>query len=75
MEWSHKYVGKQMCRILLKRTDLELSKIIMECEKTRDGVEAYRLLSKHCDPYTFNTAGALMEAFTDFGAKKASTVD
>ena len=45
------------------------------CKKDRDGVEAYRLLSKHCDPYTFNTAGALMEAITELGATKAGTVD
>ena len=32
-------------------------------------------MTKHCDPYTFNTAGTLMEAITELGAKKASSVD
>ena len=64
-----------MYRILFKRTDLELNKIVLECEKSHDGIEAYLFLTKHCDPYTFNTAGTLMEAITELGAKKASSVD
>ena len=56
MEWSHAYIGKQLYNILFKKTDSESNSIVATCEKNRNGVEAYRLLSKHCDPYTFNTA-------------------
>ena len=74
IEWTYKHIAKQMYRILFKRTDGDLNKIVLGCEKDRDGIEAYRLLSKHCDPYTFNTAGALMEARTELGNKKAGSV-
>ena len=59
MEWSHAYVGKQLYKILFKRTDSELNMIVAMCEKDQNGVEAYRLLSKHVDPHTFNTVGGL----------------
>ena len=75
IEWKYDYVGKQMYRILFKRMDGNFNNIVMRCESDRDGVEAYRLLSKHCDPHTFNTAGALMEAITELGNKKAGSVD
>ena len=75
MEWSHAYIGKQLYNILFKKTDSESNSIVATCEKNRDGVGAYRLLSKHCDPYTFNTAGNLMEAITELSGMKARSVD
>ena len=29
IEWTYKYIGKQLYRILFKRTDLELNKIVL----------------------------------------------
>jgi hypothetical protein len=75
LEWSFGHIGKQLYKILFKKTELELHKIVSSCDKDRDGIEAYRLLSKHCDPYTFNTAGTLMEAITEMGSQKPGSVD
>ena len=37
-------------------------RIVEQCETSKDGIEAYRLVSIHCDPTNFNTSNTLMES-------------
>ena len=75
IEWSYKFVAKKLYRILFMKTDGKLQKVVAGCDKTKDGIEAYRLLTAHCDPYTFNTAGTLMESITAMATKQPSSTE
>ena len=48
--------------------------IVEQCDKQKDGIEAYRL-SIHCDPTNFNTSNTLMESLMELGKRKVGSLD
>ena len=46
-----------------------------QCDKQKDGIEAYRLLSIHCDPTNLNTSNTLMESIMELGKRKVGSLD
>ena len=38
LAWSFGHIGKQLYKILFKKTELELHKIVSSCDKDRDGI-------------------------------------
>ena len=53
----------------------DMQSIIEQCDKKKDGIEAYRLLSLHCDPTNFNTSNTLMESIMELGRRRVTSVD
>ena len=64
-----------MYRVLYNRTDGENQRIVAGCEESLDGIEAYRMLVAHCDPYIFNTAATMMESITKLGKMKPNNTE
>ena len=64
-----------MYSVLYNMTSGDMQSIVEQCEKRRDGVEAYRLLSIHCDPNHFNTGNTLMESIMELGRRKVNSID
>ena len=55
-EWTYGFIGRYMYSVLFNITSGEMRSIVKQCEKHRDVIEAYRLLSIHCGPTSFNTS-------------------
>ena len=74
-EWTYGFIGRYMYRVLYNMTSGEMQSIVEQCEKRKDGVEADRLLSIHCDPTNFNTSNTLMESIMELGRCKVTSID
>ena len=72
-DWSFKIISRYLYGVLFNHTEETLQGIVEQCEEEKDGIEAYRLLSTHCDPVTYNTSNALMESITKLGRRKVNS--
>ena len=72
-DWSYKVVSRYLYGVLYNHTSEDLQGVVEQCEEQKDGLEAYRLLSIHCDPVTYNTSNTLMENITRLGRRKVSS--
>ena len=48
-EWTCRFVGRYLYGVRYNKTTGDMQGIVEQCDKQKDGIEAYRLLSIHCD--------------------------
>ena len=59
-DWEMKSVGRYLFKVLVDHTSLEAKKTVVGAPK-RDGVEAYRLLTRQYDPFSYDVASQMLE--------------
>ena len=64
-----------MYGVLYNHTTGDLQGIVEQCDKQKDGIEAFLLLSTHCDPMIYNRSNTLMGAIMEHGRNKVGTLD
>jgi hypothetical protein len=59
-DWEMNSVGRYLFKVLVDHTSLEAKKTVVGAPK-RDGVEAYRLLTRQFDPFSYDVASQMLE--------------
>ena len=74
-EWTYGFIGRYMYSVLYTMTSGDMQSIVEQCEKRKDAIEAYRLLSIHCGPTIFNMSNTLMESIMELGRRRVNSID
>ena len=73
-DWEMRSVGRHLYKVLMDHTDLDAKKTVVGAPK-RDGVEAYRLLTRQYDPFSYDVAAQMLENILVVGRANPKNID
>ena len=74
-DWEMRSVGRHLYKVLMDHTDLDAKKKTVVGAPECDRVEAYRLLTRQYDPFSYDVAAQMLENILVVGRADPKDID